>query len=254
MISSRPINVSDFTSSTDSDLTKQALSNEVVEMSQSSKLSSHAENNSIVQFQTDIIITMDIFQAAKNGKITQIKRLIENGYNINVQDKYRYTPLAYAASNGHLEVAQYLLNHGAEVDLTDKFDSSPLQLAVLKNHEEIVKILLNNGADPLKKNKIGPSALSLAAVNSNIELLEILINYLETYNISIQRDLMLSAVAGIIDNNENAWKTIEWLHIKYFLNKDDQAKSYEGIRELLLENHWIYADRYDEIINCQKGQ
>jgi len=70
----------------------------------------------------------DIFEAAKDGKLTSIIYLLANGININLQDnldngwhKSKYTALHYASRYGHLSIVEYLVNQKADLNAKDKW-------------------------------------------------------------------------------------------------------------------------------------
>ena len=62
-----------------------------------------------------------------------VKYLIEQGVNVNKENKYRETALIEAASGGHLEVLKYLVEHGADIE---KYVDTALYLA--ENRRDIV--------------------------------------------------------------------------------------------------------------------
>jgi hypothetical protein len=89
---------------------------------------------------------LDIFQAAKNGNLGIVKKLLENGIDVNNRDKYRCTPLYWAAGRGHTEVVKLLLDKGADIDAMSD-GGTALLWASYMNHSEVVRLLLESGAD-----------------------------------------------------------------------------------------------------------
>jgi len=70
----------------------------------------------------------DIFEVAKDGKLTSVIYLLANGTNVNSKDPsndgWHYTnrtALHYAAEYGHLSVVEYLVNHKADINAKDNY-------------------------------------------------------------------------------------------------------------------------------------
>lgn len=75
--------------------------------------------------------------------------LLENGANINAQDKEGYTAIAKAASLGvgrHYEIVEILIQASANVNLKTKDGKSPFLLAILNGHEELGNVIKAAGA------------------------------------------------------------------------------------------------------------
>lgn len=101
------------------------------------------------------------YAASRNHpQITSL--LLENGANVNAQDKYHATPLHRAASQGHEKVVGLLLNAPKiQIDLTDSSGCSPLHLAVDEDREDVAIRLVEKGADLYLENKEKQTPLSL---------------------------------------------------------------------------------------------
>jgi len=91
--------------------------------------------------------------AARKGDAAAVKRLLDEGVDVNTKFRYNATALFYAADHGHVEVVKVLLDHGAAMDLKDTFYGfTPLMLAVgpaqtkRPEHTEIAKLLIARGS------------------------------------------------------------------------------------------------------------
>ncbi|KAK3611879.1 hypothetical protein CHS0354_021315 [Potamilus streckersoni] len=98
----------------------------------------------------------DFVWNVKNGDLTQVKKDIEQGCDVNAMFEGRY-PIHYAADYGQTEVIRCLIDHGAQIDVKDKHGITPILAAVWEGHTESVKLLLEKGA---KKNGKAPDGSS----------------------------------------------------------------------------------------------
>ncbi len=93
-------------------------------------------------------------EAARKGDAPAIRKLLDEGVDVNTKFRYGATALSYACDRGHLDVVKLLLDRGADVNVKDTFYSAtPLIWAVSPNmgrkpeHPEIVRLLLDHGAE-----------------------------------------------------------------------------------------------------------
>ena len=93
-----------------------------------------------------------LWSAAHSGDKETVSRLIAEGVDVNIWDKWGRTALLFAASAGHLEIARDLVNAGAWVDAHENHDvyDSPLMHAAIRGEGAMVSFLLAAGADPLR--------------------------------------------------------------------------------------------------------
>lgn len=110
--------------------------------------------------------------------------LLENGADLNAQNKLGASVLTMASRGGHVSMVKLLLESGAFVDNYDHFstnvlnssrdnlpDITPLMAAAQHGHEAVVHLLLDWGADcnyTLKT--MGWSPLMLAAISGKVSL------------------------------------------------------------------------------------
>jgi len=107
------------------------------------------------RFRNDITISLSFEWAIQNGRTEIVKRLIEEGTNVNetVHDgKAPYsspqrTPLMVACDKGFTEIVSLLVDKGADVNVKDNYNRTALMFACQKGYIEIVSILLRKGAD-----------------------------------------------------------------------------------------------------------
>lgn len=89
--------------------------------------------------------------------------LLENGADVNAQDKGGLIPLHNASSYGHLDIAALLIKHNTVVNATDKWGFTPLHEAAQKGRTQLCALLLAHGADPYMKNQEVQTPIELAS-------------------------------------------------------------------------------------------
>jgi Ankyrin repeats (3 copies) len=92
-------------------------------------------------------------EAARKGDAATVKKLLDEGVDVNTKYRYGATALFYACDHGHVDVVKVLLDKGADLTIKDTFYGfTPLMLAVSPaqkrkpEHSEIAKLLIAKGA------------------------------------------------------------------------------------------------------------
>jgi len=149
---------------------------------------------------------VQLCQAAFDGDLEAVKRLIDNGLMVNDADYDQRTPLHLAACEGHMDVVAYLLENKANVNARDRFMGTALQDAVRHNKASVqelirdrgcqivgmdtalsmcqaaadgdldtIRTLVENGVDPNLPDYDKRTAMHLAASNGSVEVLHFLL-------------------------------------------------------------------------------
>jgi ankyrin repeat protein len=118
-------------------------------------------------------------QAARQGDLKTLGRLLAAGTDINARDQHGQTALMIAAQGGNPDVVTFLVEHGALLNHTAKFGLSALMLAVIGGHLGVVKTLANAGADVTIRGSGAPgfadkTAFDLAVAQSRKDIANVL--------------------------------------------------------------------------------
>ncbi|KAH0550867.1 hypothetical protein KQX54_021024 [Cotesia glomerata] len=164
------------------------------------------------------------FRAAQYGNITDLKKTVAEGFDVNSRHVFGWTALQCAAINGQVDAVRFLLSKGSDVNAGDEFvnvyktakEKGVHYLDVLMNREEEFSDRLNNRAS-FK----GFTALHYAVLADSISTVKVLLD---------------AGADPTIENNSGH-------------RADVYARSAE-IKELLIE----YAKKYDEIMKAKEAE
>ena len=120
-------------------------------------------------------LNADLIKAASDGSLDTIKRLLEEGANIEAKNSSRQGPLHYAAWNGHEKCLKFLINKNANIEAETIYDSRPLHYAAEKGHEKCLELLLDNKAEIEAENKNGRTPLHIAAYYGHEKCVQLLL-------------------------------------------------------------------------------
>ncbi len=130
-----------------------------------------------------VVITkqdLALHYAARDGKVELIRKLLQNGANIESEDKNSARPIHHAAFNGRLEAVMLLIKHGADVHDTSYKGNTPLHWALQKHHYDVANMLLKEGkANPQALNAKGEDALSYLLSDLNVQVQKANVNNID---------------------------------------------------------------------------
>lgn len=86
-------------------------------------------------------LTFELIWAASIGDISEVRRSIALGADINKGDYDKRTALHLAAAEGQDNIVKYLITKGADINVEDRWNFKPIDDAKVNNHDSTVKIL-----------------------------------------------------------------------------------------------------------------
>jgi hypothetical protein len=82
-----------------------------------------------------------IIEAASDGDINRVAKLISSGANVNARDRWGWSALSMCGYGGFPDIAKLLLEHGADMDNVDVDGDTPMTLAENRGHPDMVFLL-----------------------------------------------------------------------------------------------------------------
>lgn len=117
------------------------------------------------------------FACKEDDDPSSIKLLIDNGADINKEDRGGRALIHIATTRDCIKIVKYWIEKGVSIDQKNPaFGSTPLSIAVANGHYELTKYLLEVGADFLyEHNKL--TIEQLADHNENDQVMELVKDY-----------------------------------------------------------------------------
>jgi len=80
--------------------------------------------------------------------VSEAKRLLAKGADVNERNRMGESPLHQGATDGRVEIMRLLLQHGARHDALDGLNNTPLHAAAENGRPQAARLLLEAGAEP----------------------------------------------------------------------------------------------------------
>ncbi|WP_436376819.1 ankyrin repeat domain-containing protein [Cytobacillus sp. BC1816] len=161
----------------------------------------------------DMDMSESLLQAAERSDTKTIKRLIEDGADLNKKGSDGQTATMIAAYNNDVETAKILIKAGADVNIQDNMNNNPFLYAGAEGYIEILKLTIEAGADPAIVNRYGGTALIPAAEHGHIDAIKELLTKTDI-DVNYVNDLGWTALLEAIilnDGNVIQQQTVQLL-------------------------------------------
>ena len=165
-----------------------------------------------------------LMHAAQQGRISFVKKLIEQKVDLDRQDEYGVSALMMAIKSHHYDVADILINAKCDVNLRDygrinnRYTGyNALMIATVMNSEYMIKKLVEVNANVNYENNNGKTALYITICNKNEQMITYLIDHKADVN---HRDTKGNSLLthSIIDESANICRILikngAYIHIK----------------------------------------
>ncbi|XP_041856774.1 ankyrin repeat and SOCS box protein 9-like isoform X2 [Melanotaenia boesemani] len=117
-----------------------------------------------------------IHDAAHNGRVLTLQRLLAQGACVNLSTLDQVSPLHGACMQGHTACAKLLMENGANVNSSTVDGKTALSEACAQGNVTCVSLLLQHGATPLGSSQ-SSSPIHWAAAKGRPECIEALVQY-----------------------------------------------------------------------------
>lgn len=137
---------------------------------------------------------LNINEALSKGDFNLVRKLVESGAEVNLQDKEGRTALIncclHDGETWASGAARLLLTHGAKLSLCDKVGRNALMYAILYKRESLVKLFLNAlDCDLTHTDKWRHTVLWYAVLSGNAKIAAMLKETLKKYGLDTEKIL-----------------------------------------------------------------
>lgn len=101
----------------------------------------HSKLTSLALRALGLVSDERLIEAADEGDVSAIVKLIGRGANVKASDKWRWTALHMAAYGGFDIIAKLLIVHGADLSARTVDGETPLLLAERNGHKKVVEVI-----------------------------------------------------------------------------------------------------------------
>ena len=157
------------------------------------------ESKSLLRAANDDKLMID---AALNGRVLDVRKLLDSGVDPDSKDEYECTALLHACFFGHEEIVNLLLQRKANVNAETKQGNTALRIACDNGRVAVAQLLIDNNADVNVRNEYGETALHEASSQGRDEIVRFLLENkadVDVRNQNGETALHKACVSGALD-------------------------------------------------------
>ena len=125
---------------------------------------------------SEIEFQRGIWQAALDNDLSRVKKLLNNGCDVNSTDSSGYTALHYAARSNHVDLVKFLISNGACVNCTTRAGGeTPLHRAAYMGNLEVIQLLVSNKGSIFIQNNDGQTCLHKACQQDHYDVVKFIL-------------------------------------------------------------------------------
>ena len=117
-----------------------------------------------------------VANAAMQRNDAELRRLLEDGADVNSSQADGAAALHWAAYHGDADLAELLLEAGADASAANRNGSTPMWLAASQGDATMIETLLEGGADAKEELPLGRRPLMLAARAGSVDAVRVLLD------------------------------------------------------------------------------
>jgi hypothetical protein len=114
-----------------------------------------------------------LVDTCESGDLDTVRKLLDQGVNVNWNDTFGSTALMWASQEGHAEVVKFLLDRGALPDIQNNIGLTALMYASHFGQVDCTQLLLERGADMSLKNEDGMKARDFAVKQGYADIVQL---------------------------------------------------------------------------------
>jgi ankyrin repeat protein len=113
--------------------------------------------------------TQALICAAGLGELDKVRKLIDDGVDVNAIGPKQTSAIQLSAINGHMDIVKLLLQNHADPNSADQWGWSSLGQSLFREHRDIAKELIAKGANVNSRDHYGATPLIVEAEVRNLE-------------------------------------------------------------------------------------
>ncbi|MCT4635890.1 MAG: ankyrin repeat domain-containing protein [Rickettsiales bacterium] len=119
----------------------------------------------------------EFFKAAREGKLEDMKVMVENGFDPHQASHDQRDALYYAITGGHIDVIEWLvIEQELDINHANIYGEIGLHVAAIERNYDVMRWMLEHGAMAEVGDNFGISPLQRAA-RVNVEMVDLLLSF-----------------------------------------------------------------------------